>query len=531
MRVGLVVDRLTVTRWQAEAIQRLGETVEFVVYNCTDAPPAERRLRHYPYYLLNLISLRGPLTRRAEIAGLVNIAGQVDFQCEIDGPWQKLPPTLIDRMNADGCDAIVKFGLGLLRVPEQLNAPILSYHHGDPRRYRGRPAGFYELLEGERVLGQIVQILSDRVDAGAVVAFAETPVHSHNYRSTMREAYAASPSLLGRALDRAVKRQSLELTPAGKVYRLPSTWTVLRFAGQRLAAKLRRLAYGALVEKRWEVAEAPMAFDEGRLLQSFPPSPDWKIVKRPPGYSFLADPFPHPSGTGLLVEALRSSTGLGEIVRIDADGSRPMLRGDGHYSYPATLITGDGHFMVPEICEWSRPRLFRLDRDSAHPLGHLAMSPPARLVDPTLFEREGTVFLFANDYAQGDFNLRLWCAEALHGPFEEHPASPILISPRGGRMGGLLIQRNGLYRVGQDGSSGYGNGILLFRVDELTRTSYRETLVDRLQFSNVRGPHTLNITGNNVLFDFYTHRFAPMAGLRRLRNRIASRGNQSASSR
>jgi hypothetical protein len=145
-----------------------------------------------------------------------------------------------------------------------------------------------------------------------------------------------------------------------------------------------------------------------------------------------------------------------------------------------------------------------------------------RLVDPTLLDHGGSFYLFANDIAEGDFVLRLWSSDDIEGTFQEHPASPVLISPCGGRMGGLLIDQSGLYRVGQDNSGKYGDGVLLFRVEELSRDTYRETLVDRLRFSEVHGPHTLNFTSKGVLFDFYRHRLAPLSGLRRLRGRLAS---------
>lgn len=40
---------------------------------------------------------------------------------------------------------------------------MLSYHHGDMRRYRGQPPGFWELYNGEREIGVTVQ----RLAAGA----------------------------------------------------------------------------------------------------------------------------------------------------------------------------------------------------------------------------------------------------------------------------------------------------------------------------------------------------------------------------
>ena len=90
-------------------------------------------------------------------------------------------------------------------------------------------------------------------------------------------------------------------------------------------------------------------------------------------------------------------------------------------------------------------------------------------------------------------------------------------------MGGALIDGEALYRLGQDGSDGYGNGVVLFRVDELSRQSYRETRLDGLRFAAVNGPHTLNFSGGQAIFDFYTDRFTPLAGVQRLRNRFASR--------
>ena len=32
---------------------------------------------------------------------------------------------------------------------------ILSFHHGDPRKYRGRPAGFYEIFMEKNQLIQL----------------------------------------------------------------------------------------------------------------------------------------------------------------------------------------------------------------------------------------------------------------------------------------------------------------------------------------------------------------------------------------
>jgi hypothetical protein len=522
MKVALLVDQMSVTHWQAEALRRLGDGIEFVSYNCTNAPSAGRRVAHVPYYLLNVLSLRTELTRKVELPGSVRAAPRTDFECEIEGNWQRLPQWLVDKINADRPVAIVKFGLGLLRVPDDLAVPILSYHHGDPREFRGRPAGFYEMLTGQEVVGQVVQVLSNHLDAGRILAFAQTRVHRHSYRATMREAYATSRFLLGQALAAARDGRALDIVPDGTVYRLPSGWRVLRFAAQRVAATARRLAYGAFIEKQWQVAEAPATAAFAPPSPDLPERSEWRDVQRPKGYRFLADPFPLPDGSGMLVEALRASTGLGEILVLRPNGSEKLLGGSRHFSYPAVLRTDEGSWLLPEVAEWSAPRLYSIGKAGVEEVGRLDIVGDCRLVDPTLLQWGGNTFLFGNHLSDGDWILRLWRAASVRSRFEEHPSSPIRISPLGGRMGGAFITANGsLYRVGQNGAGKYGDGVLFFEVDQLSADTYRESLVGSLRFKHCHGPHTINLGAGSVLFDHYRHRFAPLAAVRRLRGRIA----------
>lgn len=524
MKIALLIDGRSIAKWQADAIEQLPAGHQILVFNCTNAKPGRRRLRHAAYYVLNLISLRTSQTRRVQLPAGIPVQSWNDFECRADGAWQSLPEDLIDRIVAEQPTLIIKFGMGLLRVPDpsRLPALILSYHHGDPRRFRGRPAGFYELLEGQQAIGQVIQILSNRLDAGKIVAFAETKVHRHSYRKTMGEAYGASPLLLPQALRAVAEGTTLPIDPQGMVYRLPATSTVLRFAMQRGLAKARRLAYGAFVEKVWQVAEAPVQQPATLQLDAFPAPESWRTVERPAGYRFLADPFPHPDG-GILVEALRSS-GLGEILHISNRGCRIVLGGKGHYSYPATLAVDGTRYLIPEVSEWSGPRIFGFDEGGVRDIGALELPGSPRLVDPTLFERNGMIYLFANVAAETSSVLRLWTAGSLFESFVEHPASPIRISPSGSRMGGSIIETDGnLYRIGQDLRSGYGDGILLFRIDELSPDGFQESFVDELRFSDCHGPHTFNLTGHSILFDYYQERFSVTAGLRRLRSRLSSR--------
>ena len=145
----------------------------------------------------------------------------------------------------------------------------------------------------------------------------------------------------------------------------------------------------------------------------------------------------------------------------------------------------------------------------------------AGLLDPTPLWHGGRVYLFGNRLEDGGSILRLWSAPSLFGKFEEHPGSPIRVSARGSRMAGTVAEWGGrLYRIGQDSRQGYGDGILAFRIRELSPSTYDEELIGEAAFTSVRGPHTVNMRDGTLLFDFYQERFSLLAGIRRLAGRI-----------
>lgn len=528
MRLAVIVDNLRLSQWQAEALSRLSADSEFILLNCTNSRRRVHPLKHGLYYALRLRSLKIPSTADMPIPANITIQQTIDFEGQADGAWQSLPPEIVRQIEDLRPAAILKFGMGLLRIPQDLHCPILSYHHGDPRRFRGRPAGFYEILSGEHCLGQVVQILSNTLDGGRVVAFAETPVHRHSYQATMEEAYRCSPLLLPQALDNALAGTTLPIEPCGRNYRLPSNPIVLRFLGKTSAASLRRLAYGAFFEKRWQVATADCArFAPYQLLTGFPEESEWTVFACPDAYRFAADPFPHPQAEGVLVEGLRKSDAQGEIVHLSSKPPAILCSGTGHFSYPSTIRAGVDWFLVPEVSEWAEQRLYRLKGDHSEEAGQLKVEGSPRLIDPTLHSAaDGSIYLFANvnDGTAGPAVLRLWLAPDLFGTFREHPSSPICISPAGARMAGAILESEGqLYRFGQGGGSGYGDGVVMFAISELGRTRYREQEMGRIRFGNVRGPHTLNLKGDTLFFDFYRDRFTPLAGIRRVRSRITKR--------
>jgi hypothetical protein len=173
--------------------------------------------------------VRNPLTRQVPLGDIDGRLAEIrSFDSEWEGNWQRLPADIAQAISASGANIVLKFGMGLMRVPEGVSMPILSYHHGDPDHYRGRPAGFWEMANGTPLMGQMIQSITNKLDAGEVLAFAETRVIRHSWRATLMESFRHSPLLLNIAIDNALSGRSVPKARTGKNYRLPSNWTVVQ---------------------------------------------------------------------------------------------------------------------------------------------------------------------------------------------------------------------------------------------------------------------------------------------------------------
>ena len=140
MKLAVIVDNCRVQQFALDALDAIEGVDELSIFSCSNTHRRKRWVRHAAYYTLNLVTIRNRLTGMVSVtAGRKRIAAVTEFECRYDGAWQVLPPEVIAAMKEGGFDAVLKFGMGLLRVPasDELPIPILSYHHGDPDRYRG----------------------------------------------------------------------------------------------------------------------------------------------------------------------------------------------------------------------------------------------------------------------------------------------------------------------------------------------------------------------------------------------------------
>ena len=118
-------------------------------------------------------------------------------------------------------------GFGIVKEPLLSAAPggILSYHHGDMRKYRGQPAGFWELYNGETEMGVTVQRISPGLDNGTPIVEITVPIRQNdNETSLYHRAKEMSVDMMRQAIlaVQAPDYQPKTIDRFGRVYTIPN---------------------------------------------------------------------------------------------------------------------------------------------------------------------------------------------------------------------------------------------------------------------------------------------------------------------
>ena len=165
-------------------------------------------------------------------------------------------------------------------------------------------------------------------------------------------------------------------------------------------------------------------------------------------------------------------------------------------SYPYIFEWEGNYYMIPEFYQLKTIKIYRADN---FPEGWTPCSMVAEgreYVDPSIFRYDGKWWVFASTTENKD--LYLFYSDEMNGKWEEHPLSPVVKGDiSSARPGGRIIEYNGnLYRFSQDCSRYYGEKVLAFKINKLTKTEYLEEpagiVLDKGSEWNSKGMHTFD---------------------------------------
>lgn len=132
------------------------------------------------------------------------------------------------------CDLLFRSGFGIIKgdILNVTEYGVLSYHHGDIREYRGKPAGFWEYMNDEEVAGVSLQRLNETLDGGEIIVFKEVNISGLGTWPEVRdELFNASVGMIETAIETYTSSsfEPMEIDELGDLYTNPTNREMIRF--------------------------------------------------------------------------------------------------------------------------------------------------------------------------------------------------------------------------------------------------------------------------------------------------------------
>ncbi|HEX2295937.1 MAG TPA: hypothetical protein VHN37_11580 [Actinomycetota bacterium] len=509
LRVGVMLDSFAVPAWIEKVLRQIESSgiAELRIAILNREPPRSRSQRvrgargRELFWLYEKVDYR--VFRAAKDAfATTDVAGYFDSAEVLEVvPLRKrfvhrFDDATIATIRAHDLDVMLRFGFGIIRgdILETARCGVWSYHHGDNREYRGGPAFFWEMQEGNPVTGTMLQVLGEKLDAGRVIYRSHSATNFYSLYLSRNSAYWKSADFVVRRLRDVYERgwDGVVRDPAYDdpdtysrgLYRPPSNRVMLAFAWRLAGRLLRRALDRAFYRAQWYVLVTDSSTRRDRPLL-------------PPPARFYADPFVLDADGGryVLFEDFSFADRKGRISYVAADDeaatARPALERDYHLSYPFVFRWDGATYMVPETSAAGRIELYRAERVPDRWRLERTLIDGLDAVDATVLEHGGRFWLFAGVAVEGanyTDELFLFSADTPVGPWAPHPANPVVSDVRRARPAGRIRVVDGvLVRPSQDCSRSYGGEIVLNRIDRLDEDAYAETPIGRIGVERVPG--------------------------------------------
>jgi len=260
--VGVLVDGKSINNWKVrsltKAVKETNISIDYVFVNTQENKPRFERILSqlrtlwsngpWSLYLVARVlnrALKTEATPRTEHQlselAIFNNAELIEIAPEQSDSWNVL--NVEDTPQFRECDLCVRFGFGMVKG-DFLDAPtygVLSFHHGDFTKYRGRPMGFWEYIRNEQSVGVTLQRLNDVLDGGEIVASKQVNISNcTTYNEITVELFDVSNEMLAEGIKKLDNPdfEPKNLEDLGDIYSSPGWRDFLKFAKLEMEGRI-----------------------------------------------------------------------------------------------------------------------------------------------------------------------------------------------------------------------------------------------------------------------------------------------------
>ena len=121
---------------------------------------------------------------------------------------------------------------------------IVSIHHGDNRKYRGGPGGFWEVYNSEPYSGFVIQVLNEKLDAGNIIYRSNFETKKFFLINQMKIAENGNIGYK-KVLNYLFENQRLpeyevEIQYSDKIHKSPRFWNIIKYLFKLLRSMSRK---------------------------------------------------------------------------------------------------------------------------------------------------------------------------------------------------------------------------------------------------------------------------------------------------
>ena len=528
LRVGVLIDSSVQPKWVHQVISDVLSssvaTLSLVVTNAQPAVPTNPGLGFGLYRLYSridalLFSPKPDPFEKVSIESLLSQVPTIHVKPISKKFSDEIRPEDLAAIAEHRLDVLLRFGFRILKG-EILGLPtygVWSYHHGDNRRYRGGPPGFWEVMDDEPVTGAIVQVLSEELDNGRVIYRSSAETDRVSVRRGIHGAYWQVSAGVLRKLRDVYHSGRAALDTAGespwnpyshRLYKWPTNREMLRFLTRIVRRYVRKKVRHLLYIDQWFLAYK-ISTDANHIDGTF--HRFRQLV--PPKDRFWADPFPlkRDGKHYVFLEEwpYQAAKGYLSVIEVDrrgiVDGPRKILERPYHLSYPFVFEWKGETYLLPETRQAGQVELYRCTSFPEKWELDRILLPSVHAVDTTLAEIQGRWWMFTSLQVKGTthlYELHLYHADSPLGPWTPHLGNPVKPDTHTSRSCGRIVTRNGsYYRPAQVGA---GEGMILYKIVHLDPQSFVEVEVGRISpdwAPNLAGTHTFNSSDGLTVID------------------------------
>ena len=385
---------------------------------------------------------------------------------------------------------------------------ILSYHHGDYKKFRGSPAGFWEVLKKERNTGFMIQIINKRLDYGNIILEGFLQTKSF-FLLNQAELYKKSNIYLKKILLDFSKNKKflfIKKRKKGKIYETPKVYNQIKYVCQTIKVLTKKIFVDnynfKLALFKLDNISAPLIIKSDKK-------------------KFLADPFliNHYDKTYCFAEEYDHVKKRGHIVCINLNKQQPnkkiVLNENFHLSFPFIFKFKNNFFMCPDSSDISEIRLYKSSNFPLKWRFYKTIKKNINSVDNIIFKKNNLWWLLTNiDRSNSqDFSHDLSIFFSKEGPlthrWKSHPQNPIKINSLESRNAGLIFEKNKIIRVSQEqGFDNYGENINFHEIKLINKKEYVEEKIKNKNYLNIKkilnnsDIHHFSKINNSIIVDF-----------------------------